>query len=304
MTMRPTMHELISLRHTAQSLPSRTSRLAVHGTSVAGAFLSAFRGQGMEFEEVREYAAGDDIRHVDWRVTARTGRPHLKVYREERARQVLIAVDNGASMQFGTRVRFKSVQAARAAAFVGWCAELGHDAVGGVVAEGERLRFYPPQTGRQSLWALLQGLMESTSGGQGAPSSMTRVLMKLQKSASQGAAIFVISDFNSFERDEGFASTLGQLSQKHEVALISIHDPGDYYVPDIGRVGLMGMNGREVLVDTSASGTATYRQQWLQRQAKLEQLCHGYGVRLLSLGTADEVSEVLVREMKQGRHHG
>ncbi len=127
--------ELIRLRSQA-SLPGLAPQRRVM-TTQTGPYASPFKGRGIDFAEVRAYLPGDDIRNIDWRVTARTGQPHTKLFREERERPVLLLVDLGASMRFGTRVAFKSVLAARAAALLGWAA-VGHgDRVGGVVFAGQ-----------------------------------------------------------------------------------------------------------------------------------------------------------------------
>ena len=120
MSLRPHLDDLFELRHRAHAI-GLASRHRV-GSPLSGLYASVFRGQGMDYEETREYREGDEIRNMDWRVTARTGVPHLKVFREERERSVVLCVDAGPHMHFGTRGTFKCVQAARAAALLVWAA--------------------------------------------------------------------------------------------------------------------------------------------------------------------------------------
>ena len=120
----PRLDDLLELRHQAHTLGLASHHLV--NSAFSGVYASVFRGQGLNFEEVREYREGDDIRNMDWKVTARTDEPHLKVYREERERSVVLCVDHGPHMHFGTRGTFKYVQATRATALLGWAAN-GHD---------------------------------------------------------------------------------------------------------------------------------------------------------------------------------
>ena len=120
MSLYPRLDDLLELRHQAHTLGLPSHHLV--NSTFAGLYASVFRGAGVNFEEVREYREGDDIRYMDWKVTARTNEPHLKVFREERERSVVLCVDKGPHMAFGTRGTFKSVQAARAAALIGWAA--------------------------------------------------------------------------------------------------------------------------------------------------------------------------------------
>jgi uncharacterized protein (DUF58 family) len=152
----PDFRELMELgvRTPGMDLAARRKAVSV----MTGDYKSPFRGRGLEFEEVRAYAPGDDVRNIDWRVTARTGRPHLKLYSEDRERSVLVCIDRNDSMRFGTRVTFKSIQAARAAALIGWAAVRDNDRIGsslfGNVPEGQR--FFGPRRSRRSLWRMLK----------------------------------------------------------------------------------------------------------------------------------------------------
>jgi uncharacterized protein (DUF58 family) len=158
----PDFNELVNLKAKASSLNMRSNSKVV--SPVIGDYKSPFRGQGMEFEEVREYVAGDDVRNIDWRVTARTGSAHVKIFTEERERTVLICVDANDTMRFGTKGTFKSIQAARAAALIGWYANSINDRVGTCVfgnVEND-MKFYKPKRSRESLWKMLKLLSDKT----------------------------------------------------------------------------------------------------------------------------------------------
>ena len=167
MSLHPKLDDLLELRHQARALGVAANHLV--NSTFSGLYASVFRGTGLDFDEVREYREGDDIRNMDWLVTARTNVPHLKVFREERQRNVFLCIDSGPHMSFGTRGTFKSIQAARTAALIGWAASKQHDRVGGVLfgnpATG--IRYYRPTPGRRGLWpvanlpeeALLQAVL-------------------------------------------------------------------------------------------------------------------------------------------------
>lgn len=160
MTVEVQLDELLELRHQAHALG-----LAAHhrvASVMSGLYASVFRGRGMEFEETRYYQEGDEIRHMDWRVTARTGVPHLKLFAEERERAAVLCIDASRHMQFGTRGTLKSVQAARAAALLGWAASLNQDRVGALIF-GDVLsdvQFFRPTRGRRALWRMLSALVQ------------------------------------------------------------------------------------------------------------------------------------------------
>ncbi|MES9868803.1 MAG: DUF58 domain-containing protein, partial [Sedimenticola sp.] len=160
MALTPRLDDLLELRHQAHSLGIASHHLV--NTSFSGLYASVFRGTGLDFEEVRAYREGDDIRNMDWKVTARTNNPHLKIFREERERSVVLCVDQGPHMSFGTRGTFKSVQAARAAALLGWAANGLNDRVGGLLFgdTSEGLKHFRPTKDRRALWRLLKTLSE------------------------------------------------------------------------------------------------------------------------------------------------
>ena len=149
MILYPRLDDLLELRHQAHTLGVAAHHLV--NSTFTGLYASVFRGTGLDFDEVREYREGDDIRNMDWLVTARTNVPHLKVFREERQRSVILCVDTGPHMSFGTHGTFKSIQAARAAALIGWAASKQHDRVGGVLfgKPGASMQYFRATPGRR-----------------------------------------------------------------------------------------------------------------------------------------------------------
>jgi uncharacterized protein (DUF58 family) len=206
----PDLDELLALRGAAQGLrlPSRRPSRALH----AGAHRSAHRGRGLEFQEVRPYVSGDDPRTIDWRVTARRGRPHTKLFREERERPVWLLADLNAAMFFGTRRQLKSSVVVRAAALIAWSASLGGDRVGAVVAGTSSYRILPPRAREAGVLPLLATLIEMQPTSPSAPSSesLSNGVRALGPLVHPGSLVLALSDFAAL--DESAASAWAALA--------------------------------------------------------------------------------------------
>jgi uncharacterized protein (DUF58 family) len=291
--MHPRLDELLELRHQAHTLGLASHHLV--NTTFSGLYASVFRGQGLNFEEVREYREGDDIRNMDWKVTARTNEPHLKVYREERERSVVLCVDHGPHMFFGTRGTFKSVQAARAAALLGWAANSVNDRVGGMLfgdADTGLVHFQPTKD-RRAVWRLLKEMANPVRRAQHGIDCIDLVLKRAGRGSDTGSLIFVIGDFN---RDLlGLDKTLGQVCQKHSVVLIPVDDPADREIPSVGRALFRDAEGRMVEIDTDdAEGQRAFRERWEARRANLIMLANRLGVAVIPVQTAEDVHHSLM----------
>jgi uncharacterized protein (DUF58 family) len=289
------LDELIQARLLAQRL-----RLAVRETARAprgGAHLSRFRGRGIDFEEVRVYQPGDDIRSMDWRVTARTGRPHAKVFREERERPVLFAVDLGASMQFGTRVAFKAVTAAKVAAFWAWCAARHGDRVGGVLQRAHGSVEYKPRVGHPGVLRLLSALAEPAVLSTSAPEQgVAQMLQRLRSVAHPGSLIVWISDFHGLNATHEAA--LNELRRHSELVAVQIYDDLEAQLPPPGRYSVS--DGRQTL-DFDAANPAlrsAYQQRFAQRTQELQTVLNALSIRLLRIATHDDTYAVLSRELR------
>jgi uncharacterized protein (DUF58 family) len=289
----PRLDELLELRHQAHTLGIASHHLV--NSAFSGVYASVFRGQGLNFEEVREYREGDDIRNMDWKVTARTNKPHLKVYREERERSVVLCVDHGPHMYFGTRNTFKSVQAARAASLLGWAANSRHDRVGGLLFgdADTGLQHFQPTKDRRALWRLLHEMSNPSQHAQRGIDCLEVVLQRAEKGTGTGALIFVIADFN--REIVGLEKSLGQLCQKHSVVVIPIDDAADYDMPAMGHVLFRDANGDMVEINTDdEAGRDSYRQGWQVRREALVRLTNRLNIALIPVTTEDEVHRALM----------
>jgi len=299
----PQLDELLELRHHAHALGTQSHHRV--NALLCGLYASTFRGHGMEFEESREYQFGDEIRNMDWTVTARTGIPHLKVFREERERSVILCVDTGPHMRFGTRGTFKSVQAAHAASLVAWSATGNHDRVGALLFGNPNMpyRYYRPGRSRRSLWQMLRALTSAYSiegpGYDGPrPDCLLKAIETLDRSTPTGALVFIIADLN---RDpEDLERLLGRLRQQREVVLMPIDDPADHELPDIGRVVFEDPAGGRVEIDTSnPDGRRLYSERWEENRERLEQMAWRLGLDLIPVPTEVEVHRTLVESLRR-----
>jgi uncharacterized protein (DUF58 family) len=298
MTLHPQLDDLLELRHQARALGVAANHLV--NSTFTGLYASVFRGTGLDFEEVREYRAGDDIRNMDWLVTARTDTPHLKVFREERQRSVLLCIDTGPHMSFGTRGTFKAVQAARVAALIGWAASKQHDRVGGVLfgnpATG--LRYFRATPGRRGLWQILRALTDPIERGDTDESQLMAALQHMESGAATGSLIFVIAPLNQVTA--GLERILGNLKQRHDVVLLPMDDPADRELPAMGPVIFSNAAGELLEVDTDNDiGRAAFRADWDQRRAELQQLAWRLGIGLIPVSTTDDIHRTLVNGLSQ-----
>jgi uncharacterized protein (DUF58 family) len=291
--VRPQLDELLELRHQAHTLGIASHHLV--NTTFSGLYASVFRGQGLNFEEVREYREGDDIRNMDWKVTARTNEPHLKIYREERERSVVLCVDHGPHMFFGTRGTFKSVQAARAAALLGWAANSVNDRVGGMLfgdADTGLVHFQPTKD-RRAIWQLLREMANPARRAQHGTACIDRVLKRASRGSGTGSLIIVIGDFNRDFAD--LDKTLGQVCQKHSVVLVPVDDPADKEIPALGRALFRDGEGNLVEIDTDdREGRLAYSQRWEERRASLVMLASRLGVAVIPVQTDEDVHSSLM----------
>jgi uncharacterized protein (DUF58 family) len=297
--VRVSLKSLIALHHAAESLPLKPGRIrALHG----GEYRSPFKGRGMEFDEVRAYSQGDDVRTLDWRVTARTGHPHTKLYREERERPVLLFVDMRSTMFFATQGAFKAVRAAQAAALLGWSAVQQGERLGALVFSGQSHVELRPSRGKPPLLHLLQKLAahpawsDHNAGGDARAASHTlnQALTRLRSVAQPGSLIVLISDFSGLK--EQSCAQLAQLSRHNELMLVDIHDPMEKELPPPGQYRLSDGENFMTLFTSDKRMREDYRARFVTQQEALQQLCRRYRMRLLPLGTADDP----LRALQQG----
>lgn len=232
-------------------LEFRTRRLV--DSHFSGEYPSVFRGQGLEFAEVREYLPGDDVRTIDWNVTARSGVPHVKTYTEERELSVLLAVDVSGSVRFGTRVRFKSDVVAEVAATLALSAARNNDRIA-LAAFTDRVEAsVPPRKGRRHALRIVRDLLALAPTGQGTDlAGAVRHAVRLLPARS---VVFLFSDFARTSSDPTFERALATASVRHDIVPVIIADPADATLPDVGLVEIHNPEtGEMLLVDSSRRG--------------------------------------------------
>jgi uncharacterized protein (DUF58 family) len=294
--------ELIALKPRCNALSLPMQRPTV--SALSGAYRSRFRGRGVDFVESRNYMPGDDIRNMDWRVTARTGKPHTKIFQEERERPVLVVVDASPSLYFGTRTRLKSVAAGQLAAAIAWAAVRRGDRIGAFLFAPDKHRELRPAGGRRGAMRVIQGLVDwlnpalanHAHGRQGqghAPLSAS--LERVRHTVRPGSLVLIISDF--FNLDEQCHRHLSRLRQHNDVIGCQVMDPAEQFLPA----------GRFPISDGEHNALLDTHQHKSRKQFELMSSEHGEIPRRMFqrhqcgwmvLNTTDDPVEVLGRELR------
>jgi uncharacterized protein (DUF58 family) len=272
-----------------------------------GAYVSHFKGRGMEFDESRPYQPGDDPRSIDWRVTARSTTAYTKLFREERERPVLVMVDLRANMHFATRGCFKSVNASRAAALLSWAAHHRGDRLGGLIFGDTTHRELKPRLGRQAALRYLHELAEHPdwgnrylAGNGDGEAPLTQAMSALRRVARPGSLVVVLSDFLGFSR--GAQSYLSSVARHNEVLAVFLNDPLERQLPPPGRYRLVS-NEDELAIDTYAKAARNdYQNKFEQRAAELETFCQRYNVHLMPMSTEDDPVSALQTALGRRSH--
>ncbi len=213
---------------------------------LAGQYESVFKGQGMEFREVRAYVPGDDIRAIDWNVTARTGEPHVKVMAEERELTVMLMVDMSGSGRFGSVSRLKNELAAELCAVLAFSAIKNNDKVGLVVFTDDVELYVPPQKGSRHVLRVIREVLYFEPKGTG--TDIPKALHYLNGVVRRKAVVFLVSDFMA----DDYEAALRVANRRHDVVAVTISDPREMTLPDVGLVSVRDAEtGRETLVNTS-----------------------------------------------------
>ncbi len=289
---------LIALHHQAASLS--LTALKVRAVQ-SGQYLSSFRGRGMEFDEVRPYQSGDDVRTLDWRVMARTGKAHTKLFREERERAVLLWVDSRSAMFFATRGAFKSVIAARAAALLAWAAVKQGDRIGGLIFSEQQHEELRPQGGKHAVLHLIQRLvaqeqaswlqLKRVHDARTASEAALQSLLRLRRVARPGSLVVLLSDFRDV--DERSELHLAQLARHNDVVMFFIYDELEAHLPPAG-LYRVGDGEQSVTLDTTAAATRDrYHQRFIQRRDALQALCRRHGICFIPCETTQPLAQRL-----------
>lgn len=257
----------------------------------AGQYHSAFKGRGMAFAEVREYQFGDDVRDIDWNVTARFRKPYVKVFEEERELTVMLLVDVSGSLDFGTSSRMKSEMATEIAATIAYSAIQNNDKIGVVFFSDRIEKYIPPKKGRKHILYIIREMLDfkpesrKTDIG-GAMEFFTRV-MKRRTTA------FVLSDF--YDRHD-FFKQMQIANNKHEVMAIQVYDKWAKALPDVGLVKVVDAeSGHEMYVDTSSKKVrAAHARYWIERQQMLKDTLSRANVDWVSVATDDDYVKAMM----------
>ena len=218
---------------------------------LSGDYHSTFKGQGVEFDEVRPYVAGDDVRSIDWNVTARTGTPYIKRYSEERELTVLFLVDVSGSQSYGSATRSKAELAAEVASLLALTAIRNQDKIGLVLFSDRIVKYIPPRKGRDSVMRLVREVLAAEDVAEGG-TDIAEALRFLNGVQKRRAVVFVVSDFLADE--DAFEKLLRATARRHDVVCVPVGDPAESELPDVGLVELEDPEtGELVLVDTSSA---------------------------------------------------
>ncbi len=296
---RASLPELIGLKTAGESLNLSTIRVRALS---AGGHLSPFKGRGVEYDESRLYQPGDDLRTMDWRVTARTGKPHTKVFRDERDRPVIVWLDLRRPMHFATRGVFKAVRAAQIAALIGWSAVGNGDRLGGLVFSEREHTELRPGLGRRAALRLFQAITQESmwdkdaAPDDGGQFDVEHTLARLTRVARPGSLIFLLSDFRNL--GEQFERNLRQLAGHCDVFVIHLFDPVEVELPPPGHYRIRS-GERTISIDTDSEiARRRYHLQFQERHAILQNLARFPSVHLLECATTQEPRTILAEQFE------
>jgi uncharacterized protein (DUF58 family) len=290
--------DLVRLRAAGVGIELTAPRVRV---VLSGGHLSPYKGRGVEFDESRLYQPGDDLRTMDWRVTARTGKPHTKVFREERNRPVFVWLDLRRPMLFATRGAYKGVRAAEVAALVAWSAVANGDRLGGLVFSETEHHERRPALGSRAALKLLQLVCTASfwrppATAETLETDAERALQRLTRVARPGSLIFLVSDFRRLGGD--YERQLKQLAVHCDLLLVHCYDAVEAELPPPGRYRIQGA-GRSFSIETANEATRRrYHERFAARRAALEGLCRVPGIRMVDCPTDAEPRSVLNQKFR------
>jgi uncharacterized protein (DUF58 family) len=284
--VRVSSEDLIRMRHAAASLPLSAMRIRA---TAADTRVSPFKGRGMEFEESRPYQPGDDLRSLDWRVMARTGKPYTKLFREERERPVLVWADLRRSMMFATRGVFKAVVASRLAAAIAWSTLRQGDRVGGLVFCDRSHDELRPSRGKHAVMHLIDLLAHH--GGWNAdpdddPTDLEPAAARLRRVARPGSLVLLLSDF--YGLTEAAQAHLSRLSSHCDVLLVQLFDPLEGELPRPGLYRLQSGEDSLLLDSGDSRRREAYHERFAAHCRRVDDLGRLLGVRTIRCSTVDD----------------
>ena len=305
------LDELLMYRHFTHLLSNKPTSRVKH--QMSGQYLAKTKGRGMEFDEARHYQPGDDVRTIDWRVTARTGKTHTKIFREEKDRPIFVFTDLMPSMHFGSQLLFKSVQACHLSSLIAWKAKQNGDKVGGLILSEQDLFEIKPKGQQKAVLHWLNSLKENHNSqlslqlGQDAESSdnkiksaldkteqqqkFTRACAHLRRVAHPGSLVYIVSDFQLLNQEA--LQHLFQLQKHCEVVACWINDPIEQNLPE-GISGMMPVtDGKQTKIINSLSQMAEYKVKAKRHFEQQQQAMKQYNIKWLSISAGLPLSEQL-----------
>ncbi len=261
----------------------------------AGEYHSAYKGRGMTFSEVREYQYGDDIRNIDWNVTARFNHPYVKVFEEERELTVMLLIDLSASGDFGTQEHLKRNLITEIAALLSFSVIENNDKIGVIMFSDRIEKFIPPQKGRKHILRIIRELLEFQPQSNG--TDISESLRFLTNAIKKRCTAFLISDF----RDKGYSKSLQVANNKHDVAALHIYDRREASLPAVGLIRVLDAEtGMERWIDTSRSKVReSYAMKWDSHVEMMKEIFTRAGVDSTSLRTGEDYVKPLMRLFKK-----
>lgn len=267
---------------------------------MAGEYVSAFKGRGVEFNSVREYTPGDDVRLIDWNVTARMDQPFIKEFKEERELTVMLIVDVSSSGEFGSSGKFKNEVSAEIAAILAFAAIRNNDKIGLIVFSDKIEHYVPPKKGRSHIWNLIRTILNFNPEGRGTNLNLPlEYLLKIQK---KKCIAFLISDF----RTSGYEKNLRLAEQKHDLVAITINDPRETTLPPIGFIHLQDAETGERLVIDSRDEDMMRQinERERDRREKQKKTLLSMGVDTIAIETNRSLTDPIIRyfKLREKRH--
>ena len=288
----------VELMQKIRAIQIKTSHMVTE--LMAGEYVSAFKGRGMEFNAVREYAPGDDVRLIDWNVTARMGQPFIKEYIEERELNVMLMVDVSSSGEFGSTGKFKNEISAELASILAFAAIRNNDKIGLIVFSDQIEHYIPPKKGKAHVWNIIRTILNYKPEGRLTNLNVPlEYLLKIQK---RKCIAFLISDFQA----SYYETNVKLVRQKHDLVAIYVSDPREKNLPKIGLINLRDSeSGETLLIDTdNREMTKLLNSYEREKRGKLKKLFRSIGVDTIEIDTAGSLVEPIIRyfKIREKRH--
>jgi len=271
----------------------KTKGLSKHIFS--GEYHSAFKGRGMSFSEVRDYQYGDDVRNIDWNVTARTGDPHIKVFEEDRELTVMLIVDISKSSYFGSVNQFKSELTAEISAIIAFSAITNNDKVGAILHTDKVEKYIPPKKGKSHILRIIREIIFLKPQSNG--TSLDEALIYLNNIQKKRAIVFVLSDFMC----TGYESALSVASKRHDIIGLHIYDQIEKELPNVGLINTTDAeSGQQVVLDTSSKKIRTNYNNWFANNFEyFKDTFNRYRSDSISINTKDDYVKLLLQFFKR-----